>query len=299
MGVNIGERIRKLRTEKLMTQSELAGTEITRNMLSRIENGVVSPSLSTLLYLAERLNVPAGYLLADNREEAAYRKTAELADIKNAYISGNFKICRDMCLHYTSVRDDEINLILSECNLGLGIENFENGELRIACAYFDEALYHSGRTIYATRGIRAVCGTYFRYIRSISAMLSSDVIDETEIEYDSALFHEFSRYVIAMEMMENGKRDRVDELIAPFHHQNPLWLHVSAKYDIESREWRAAYDKLHQILTNAYRVPEPLMYHVFCDMEVACRELEDYKGAYEYSQAKLSLLEKLLSENAE
>ena len=34
-----------------------------------------------------------------------------------------------MCLHYTSVRDDEINLILSECNLGLGIENFENGEL--------------------------------------------------------------------------------------------------------------------------------------------------------------------------
>ncbi len=40
--MTIGEKIKKIRTAKLMTQSELAGSEITRNMLSRIENGFAS-----------------------------------------------------------------------------------------------------------------------------------------------------------------------------------------------------------------------------------------------------------------
>ncbi|MBQ8005809.1 MAG: helix-turn-helix transcriptional regulator, partial [Clostridia bacterium] len=60
--MNIGEKIKNLRTSKLMTQKELAGEEITRNMLSQIENGSASPSLQTLRYLAARLGVPVGYL---------------------------------------------------------------------------------------------------------------------------------------------------------------------------------------------------------------------------------------------
>ena len=66
--MNIGKKIKELRTEKLMTQSELAGAEITRNMLSRIENEAALPSLGTVLYLAERLGVPAGYLLSEGDE---------------------------------------------------------------------------------------------------------------------------------------------------------------------------------------------------------------------------------------
>ena len=37
--LNIGEKIRQLRISKLMTQADLAGDQITRNMLSRVENG--------------------------------------------------------------------------------------------------------------------------------------------------------------------------------------------------------------------------------------------------------------------
>ena len=60
--MEIGEKIKKLRTEKLMTQKELAGPEITRNMLSRIENGAAQPSLDTLRYIAKKLNVSVSYL---------------------------------------------------------------------------------------------------------------------------------------------------------------------------------------------------------------------------------------------
>ena len=67
--MQIGEKIKSLRQSKLMTQSELAGTQITRNMLSTIEHGTALPSLPTALYLAERLNVPVGYLLAEGEDE--------------------------------------------------------------------------------------------------------------------------------------------------------------------------------------------------------------------------------------
>ena len=48
--MHIGEKIKRLRTAKLMTQSELVGREITRNMLSRIENGAAQPSMATVKY---------------------------------------------------------------------------------------------------------------------------------------------------------------------------------------------------------------------------------------------------------
>ena len=81
--MNIGNKIKNLRTEKLMTQSELAGTEITRNMLSRIENGSALPSLGTIIYLARRLGVPAGYLLSEGDEEFVYIKSNAMKNIKS------------------------------------------------------------------------------------------------------------------------------------------------------------------------------------------------------------------------
>ena len=43
--MNVGEKIRKLRLEKMMTQSELSGDQVTRNMLSLIEKDKAVPSL--------------------------------------------------------------------------------------------------------------------------------------------------------------------------------------------------------------------------------------------------------------
>ena len=38
--MSIGEKIKNVRTAKMLTQKDLAGDAITRNMLSKIENGV-------------------------------------------------------------------------------------------------------------------------------------------------------------------------------------------------------------------------------------------------------------------
>ena len=84
--MNIGNKIRSLRVEKLMTQSELAGNEITRNMLSQIENGIALPSLTTVIYLANRLGVSAGFLLADEKDDFMYKKLNTMKNIKKACV---------------------------------------------------------------------------------------------------------------------------------------------------------------------------------------------------------------------
>ena len=55
--MSIGSRIYEARLEANLSQRELAGEQITRNMLSLMEHGKTQPSLETLTYLAQRLAV--------------------------------------------------------------------------------------------------------------------------------------------------------------------------------------------------------------------------------------------------
>ena len=64
----LGNKIKKIRKEMGLTQSELAGDKISRSQLSLIENGYTNPSLSTLEYIASKLNKPYSYFLDDNED---------------------------------------------------------------------------------------------------------------------------------------------------------------------------------------------------------------------------------------
>lgn len=54
------------RLEAGLSQRALCGDEITRNMLSRIENGAARPSMKTLRFLAARLDKPVSYFLEED-----------------------------------------------------------------------------------------------------------------------------------------------------------------------------------------------------------------------------------------
>lgn len=68
MSNKVGEKIKLLRKELNMTQSELAGKEMTKSMLSQIENNISNPSIKTLQYIADQLNKPISYFLEDNNK---------------------------------------------------------------------------------------------------------------------------------------------------------------------------------------------------------------------------------------
>ncbi|MEK4541852.1 helix-turn-helix transcriptional regulator [Bacillus sp. FSL R5-0585] len=65
----LGEKIKTLRKEKKLTQTDLAGSELTKSMLSQIENGKATPSMKTLQYIAEKLECEMSFLLEEDEGE--------------------------------------------------------------------------------------------------------------------------------------------------------------------------------------------------------------------------------------
>ncbi|MCF6391037.1 helix-turn-helix domain-containing protein [Mycobacterium sp. MBM] len=64
---DVGSRIRELRTERGMTQEQLAlRSGVTRNVLIDVEHGKRGLLYERLFDLAEALEVPVSHLLADN-----------------------------------------------------------------------------------------------------------------------------------------------------------------------------------------------------------------------------------------
>ena len=61
--VPVGERIRRLRLERGMSQSELAAGRLSKGFISQIESGRSRPSPESLRFIAQRLDVPLVALL--------------------------------------------------------------------------------------------------------------------------------------------------------------------------------------------------------------------------------------------
>lgn len=61
---SVGERIKRLRLERGLTQRELAAPDVSFAYISRIEAGTRTPSGKALMALAEKLDTTALYLVS-------------------------------------------------------------------------------------------------------------------------------------------------------------------------------------------------------------------------------------------
>ncbi len=293
--MNIGERIRALRSAKMMTQTELAGKQITRNMLSRIENGSALPSVSTILYLASRLGVPAGFLLADDGDEFYYKKMNAIPNIKRAYAAKDYKICRDICISLGGT-DDEISSLICLCSFNMAKEKFGAGRLNEAVALFEEASARRAESLYPLVGICEASAVYLSYMHDISPSIYSDINDGARHVPTEALIEPFCRYYSVLNLLDGENGEAAAKLyferVTPSEKQYAA--HIRARIAIKKRNFQEAYSELRAILTSEVEVEAPMMYFIFSDLEQCCSAMSDYRGAYEYSSDKLGLLEKLL-----
>jgi transcriptional regulator with XRE-family HTH domain len=79
-GVDVGSRLRELRTERNLSMRALARSSgLSTNALSMIERGRTSPSVSTLYKIAEAMGVPitAFFRIEPPKQEIVYRKASE------------------------------------------------------------------------------------------------------------------------------------------------------------------------------------------------------------------------------
>lgn len=85
----LGQRIKQARLEAGLSQRQLCGDTITRNMLSLIESGRARPGMDTLQVLAARLGKPVGWLLEET--EVLPAQEAAMDRARQAYIAGAFR----------------------------------------------------------------------------------------------------------------------------------------------------------------------------------------------------------------
>lgn len=86
--MGIGEKVLQARLEAGLSQRQLCGEEITRNMLSQIEHGKARPSVATLQYLAYRLEKPISFFMDEETVYSPNRQIVE--DARRAYICEDF-----------------------------------------------------------------------------------------------------------------------------------------------------------------------------------------------------------------
>ena len=86
--MNLAEKLKAARLEAGLSQRQLCGDRITRNMLSQIENGAARPSMTTLGYLAQRLGKPISYFL---EEQAVVSPNLErITQARTAYANRDY-----------------------------------------------------------------------------------------------------------------------------------------------------------------------------------------------------------------
>lgn len=294
--MQIGEKIKTLRQSKLMTQSELAGTQITRNMLSTIEHGTALPSLPTALYLAERLNVPVGYLLAEDEDEPGYHKMMAISNIRHAFASKDYRGTLSLLQAVPGADgDDELCFVRAQCEFGIARAELQAGRLRPCALSLDRALRATEQTIYDTSGLRSRIAVYFRYLQGVSSTIDSDVLDVDEIEGARALGDDVCEYVLALEQIEQGSENAGAEYARRFP-QSPYATRLRALEWMRRGEYLAAQTALEELLPREDLTFGVLLYDVFGDLEVCYRKNDDYKRAYEFAGSRLGLLERLLEE---
>ncbi|MER2260425.1 MAG: helix-turn-helix transcriptional regulator [Psychrobacillus sp.] len=121
----LGERIRTLRKQQKMTLEALAGTELTKGMLSLIENNKAKPSMESLQYIAKRLDVDVSELL----EEVSGKELREVLEKAEILFNTNYN---DLSDEYEQL----IQLVEPYLpNIGNGYESARLLEMYSRCMY--------------------------------------------------------------------------------------------------------------------------------------------------------------------
>lgn len=118
--MELGKKIRQARLERGLSQRQLCGDVITRNMLSQIENGSANPSMATLQYLAGQLGKPISYFLQE--ETVLSPNLGLLQQARQAYSRHQYRAVLDMAAHYQSpdpLFDEEWHYLCALCALAL------------------------------------------------------------------------------------------------------------------------------------------------------------------------------------
>ncbi len=276
--MKLGEKIRIMRKERGMTQARLAGERITPNMLCEIEKGKASPSLDTLFYLAEELDVPASYLLDENEDPAGFYRRRAMPEIKRLFLSGRYGECFRLCESLPGAPSEEVALLAAHAAYGEGKRAFHSGNLETALVYFSEALALAERTYFPTDSLRASASLYTALCSNVGAPRRD--FDEKTYRTMVAEATESELYAY---MTDNPDYPYENDMYAA--HQKAHRLLRDRRRDEALVILKGLEDRKGESGVSAY-----FLFRLYTDMEICYREDRDFEKAYKYASKRMNLL---------
>lgn len=262
--MELGEKLRSARLEAGLSQRQLCGEKITRNMLSQIENGTAHPSMDTLVYLAGRLKMPVSSFLEESGSFSPNQKAILAA--RSAFDQGNYRVCEGELAAYQSpdpVFDREYALLRSLTTLFLAQEALDSGKLPYArqllekCAFWETSL------------------PYCRHELTHRRLLLLAKLDLSACGQLPSLDSELLTRAQAALRLEDPHR-AVQLLDAAEDTISPLWQLLRGRCCLKKQQYREALFHLSKAETAYPSQCYPLLEQCF-------RELGDYRQAYEYA----------------
>ena len=278
MNINIGEKIKNIRCAKMMTQQELAGEFITRNMLSSIENGKASPSLETLMNIADRLSVSVSYLISEEDDFVFYEKKKKISQIYRAYSAKNYPASINL-INSIEEKDNELYYLLAASHLELGKKEVAHGSLVKASKNLEEAMEYSSKTAISTEHLEAQAAMYLSIAKNVQSPL---------LEFDS------QKYVGLLICSVDYEFFKYLTLDFSYSFENAVFsLHLESKKLMQERNYTEAVKRL----LNASELSKKedfnafVIFGIYTDLEYCYKQLYNFEKAYLYSTKRITLLE--------
>lgn len=275
--MTIGEKIKKQRNALGLTQKEVTRGGITRNMLSEIESDKATPSLDSLTFIAERLNVPISYLVSD-QDLFFFKKGEIIEEVKRLYADKDYNKCIKTA-EKLGQTDDELAYILALCYFELGKSAILSGSLHSGGEYIALSCKYAEMTVYDTKRIEASSLIYSALSSNIQSPLLE--FDNKEFKRKHSEDFEYDLYKYLMQDTE-------------FDYKNPTFRdHLKARELMKERKYSEAIGIMRKL--EEEKTPETynayLIFSLYRDLETCYKQLADFENAYRYSSKRLSIIE--------
>lgn len=256
--MHLGQKIRQARLEAGLSQRQLCGDTITRNMLSQIENGTARPSMDTLICLAARLELPIGYFL----EEQVSSNLDVMIRARDAYIREDYDGLSEILHGYhgpDAAFDAEFGLLQLLKLLAQAEKAVAENHLGHARQLLEEA--DAQHTCYRTPQLEQ---------RRLLLLAQASAGKVTLPSMDQQLL------IRAEIALKAGDFARCRALLDACEENSSLWHRLRGEADFQMEDYAAAAAHFYAAEADFPNLCNPRL-------ERCYQAMEDYKRAYEYA----------------
>lgn len=278
-----GAAIRRLRKEKGWTQSVLCGEVISRNLLSQVETGKVYPSLQTMQYLADRLEVPISLFFLSDAQREVLEEHRVFPEIHRAWSEKRYADCLQLCASLP-LPTDRVCYFRAEAQYRMGYDCYLLGKLNDAAKWFRMALDQ--------RVHSAAAGAAEEMLARIRLILTDGMHSPLYSGDPLTASRDAAWTSLALQAIENGTVNGLPEAFAPlrFEDENLKHLVLAMLYAACERDSAC---RSEQISVKEKELSPAAALYYYRTAEECCVRMSDFATAYMMSKKREALWNKL------